>query len=167
MVRHPERSKPRSWRPAQSKDPEALNPATAPHTVQTLSPEPCSSGFTLLELLIVMTIIATLAAMAIPSFVRTVRAAHEAALKEDLYVMRGAIDSYTVDKEKAPQSLQDLVSARYLKAIPKDPITGRSDTWSVVQEDSMTTIDQTQPGISDVHSGAQLNALDGTSYSSW
>jgi general secretion pathway protein G len=126
------------------------------------------AGFTLLELLIVMTIIATLAAMAIPMYVRNVTAAKEAVLKQDLRVMREAIGSYTVDKEKAPQSLDDLVTAGYLKAIPKDPITGRSDCWITSQSDTLSSVDQTDSGgIDDVHSCAQANGIDGTSYSSW
>ena len=124
-------------------------------------------GFTLLELLIVMVIIATLAAMAIPMYTRNVLAAKEAVLREDLQVLRTAIGSYTVDKQKAPQSLDDLVQAGYLKAVPKDPISGRSDSWITSQSDSMATVDQTDSGIDDVHSGAQANALDGTSYSTW
>jgi general secretion pathway protein G len=125
------------------------------------------SGFTLLELLIVMMIIATLAAMAIPSYTRNVQAAKEAVLREDLQVMRTAIGSYTVDKQKAPQSLDDLVTAGYLKAIPKDPITGRSDTWVTAQSDTLASVDQTDSGIDDVHSGAQANGINGTSYSTW
>jgi general secretion pathway protein G len=124
-------------------------------------------GFTLIELMIVMTIIGLLLAIAIPSYINSVRSAKEAVLREDLHAMRTAIDSYTVDKQKAPQSLDDLVQAGYLKAMPKDPITQRTDTWMPVQEDSLMTLDQTQPGIDDVHSGAQQTASDGTSYSSW
>ncbi|GGA62327.1 type II secretion system pseudopilin OxpG [Edaphobacter acidisoli] len=124
-------------------------------------------GFTLLELMIVMTIIGLLAAIAIPSYVNNVRRAKEAVLREDLHTMREAIDSYTVDKQKAPQSLDDLVQSGYLKTMPVDPITGRSDTWIPSQDDTLSTIDQTEPGISDVHSGAQATASDGTSYSTW
>jgi general secretion pathway protein G len=124
-------------------------------------------GFTLLELMIVMVVIGLLAAIAIPSYTRNVRAANEAVLKEDLHTMRVAIDSYTVDKAKAPQSLDDLVQSGYLKYMPVDPITKRSDTWMTSQEDTMMDLDQTESGINDVHSGAQQTSSDGTSYSTW
>jgi general secretion pathway protein G len=124
-------------------------------------------GFTLLELMIVMVIIALLAAIAIPSYTNNIRNAKEAVLKEDLHTMRTAIDSYTVDKQKAPQSLDDLVQAGYLKAMPKDPFTERDDTWVPDESSNLSTTDQTDSGIDDVHSGSQLSAADGTSYSSW
>jgi general secretion pathway protein G len=125
------------------------------------------SGFTLLELLIVLAIIATLAAMAIPAYTRNVQAAREAVLREDLQVMRSAIGSYTVDKQKAPQSLDDLVTAGYLKAIPVDPVTRRTDTWVTTQSDMMSTVDETDAGIDDVHTSSQAVSTDGTIYSTW
>lgn len=128
---------------------------------------PRERGFTLFELMIVMAIIAILAAVAIPSYVNAVRHGREAALRQDLWVMRQAIDSYTVDKEKAPQSLDDLVQAGYLKAIPVDPITGSSDTWMPDSSDTLMDIDQTAGGINNVHSGAQSLATDGSSYNTW
>jgi general secretion pathway protein G len=124
-------------------------------------------GFTLLELMIVMVVIGLLAAIAIPSYTRNIRAANEAVLREDLYTMRRAIDSYTVDKQKAPQTLDDLVQGGYLKSMPVDPMTKRSDTWMPSQEDTVMTLDQTDSGINDVHSGSQLTGSDGTSYSTW
>jgi general secretion pathway protein G len=147
---------------------ENLEPRTS--NLQNLKPRTSNreSGFTLLELLIVMVIIATLAAMAIPKFTRNVLAAKEAVLKEDLQVMRTAIGSYTVDKQKAPQSLDDLVTAGYLKAVPKEPISGRTDCWVTAQSDTLASIDQTDSGgIDDVHTCTQGTALDGTSYSDW
>jgi general secretion pathway protein G len=124
-------------------------------------------GFTLMELMIVMVIIGILAAIAVPSYTVLVRRAREAVLREDLQTIRHAIDSYTVDKEKAPQSLDDLVQAGYLKDVPKDPITHSTDTWITDQSDSMMDIDQTESGISNVHSGAQELATDGSSYNTW
>jgi general secretion pathway protein G len=125
------------------------------------------AGFTLMELMIVMTIIGLLAAIAIPKYLETVKKAKEAVLKEDLHTMRVAIDSYTVDKEKAPQSLDDLVQAGYLKSIPVDPITGQKDTWITGQSDTLTDINETQGGIDDVHSGAQTLSSTGGSYNEW
>ena len=124
-------------------------------------------GFTLIELMIVMMIISILVAIAIPNYVAAQKSAREAVLKEDLHVMREAIDSYTQDKAKAPQSLDDLVQAGYLKSLPEDPITRRTDTWVPQQEDSMSSVDQTEPGIDDVHSGAQGTSSNGEAYSSW
>ena len=125
------------------------------------------SGFTLIELMIVMTIIGLLAAIAIPSSLKSITKAKEAVLREDLHTMRTAIDSYTVDKEKAPQALDDLVQAGYLKSVPIDPITSRNDTWITGQSDTLTDINETQGGLDDVHSGAQSLASDGTSYNTW
>jgi general secretion pathway protein G len=125
------------------------------------------SGFTLIELLIVMTIISILALIAIPSFTAAVQHAREAVLREDLQTMRMAIDSYTMDKQKAPQSLDDLVQEGYLKAIPEDPMTHSKETWVTDTSDAMYSIDQTDPGINDVHSGSEESASDGQAYSSW
>ena len=117
--------------------------------------------------MIVMAIIGLLSTIAIPIYLRAVKRAKEAVLREDLHTMRSAIDSYTVDKEKAPQGLDDLVQTGYLKSIPKDPITNQSDTWITGQSDTLTDINETQGGIDDVHSGAQNLASDGTSYNTW
>ncbi len=139
-----------------------------PTDAVTISPSTPEAGFTLIELMIVMVIIGILAAFAIPSYTNNVKRAREAVLREDLRVMRTAIDSYTIDKEKAPQTLDDLVQAGYLKVMPTDPMTHRSDTWMPAQSDTLSTIDQTdQGGIDDVHSGAQQTATDGSSYNTW
>ena len=124
-------------------------------------------GFTLVELMIVMTIIGILASIAIPSYIRSVQKAKEAVLREDLHTLRTSIDSYTVDKEKAPQSLDDLVQAGYLKTIPNDPMTSRSDTWMTSQSDTMTDINETQGGMDDVHSGSEAVSSEGTTYNTW
>ena len=120
-----------------------------------------------MELMIVMAIIGVLTVVAVPSFIGAIRQAKEAALKEDLHVMRVAIDSYTMDKQKAPQSLDDLVQEGYLKVIPEDPMTHSKDTWVTETSDAMYSIDQTEPGVNDVHSGAEDTSTDGQPYSSW
>ena len=124
-------------------------------------------GFTLVELLVVMAVIMLLLAIAIPSYKQSIKHAKEAVLKEDLHTMRTAIDQYTVDKEKAPQGLDDLVQAGYLKVIPVDPMTNRADTWMTSESDTLMDINETQGGIDDVKSGSQDIALDGTSYNTW
>lgn len=125
------------------------------------------AGFTLLELLIVMTIIAVLAVVAIPKFSAAIKMAREAVLKEDLHVMRSAIDSYTMDKQKAPQSLEDLVQDGYLKAVPEDPFTRSKDSWVTDSNGALYSLDQTDPGIDDVHSGSQELDANGQPYSTW
>lgn len=126
-----------------------------------------AAGFTLIELIIVISVIAILTAVAIPAYRIHLVHAHEAVLKTDLATMRTAIDQYTYDKNKAPQALSDLVDAGYLHAIPKDPFTESTETWQPVQDDSVMSVDQTQPGINDVHSGSNQVSTDGTAYSSW
>src|SRR5271165_6876301 len=111
--------------------------------------------------MIVMAIIGVLATMAIPSFVTAIKHAREAVLKEDLQTMRAAIDSYTMDKQKAPQALDDLVQEGYLRAVPEDPFTHAKDTWVTDTSDAMYSIDQTDPGINDVHSGSEDVGTDG------
>jgi general secretion pathway protein G len=125
------------------------------------------SGFTLVELMIVMLIIGVLAAIAIPSYISSLKNAKEAVLKEDLHVLRQAIDAYTNDKEKAPQSLDDLVSAGYLKSIPMDPMTHSNTTWVTSTDDSVQSLDQTDGGVNDVHSGSSETGTDGQPYSTW
>ncbi|WP_349509486.1 type II secretion system protein [Pseudacidobacterium ailaaui] len=128
---------------------------------------PKEQGFTLIELMIVMLIIGVLASIAIPIYLQSLRSAREAVLKEDLHIMRQAIDSYTMDKEKGPQSLDDLVQDGYLKEIPVDPMTHSKDTWVTQMDDSLQSVDQTEPGISDVHSGSDAIGSNGQPYSSW
>jgi len=125
------------------------------------------AGFTLVELMIVMAIVGVLAVVAIPSYVGAVRQAREAVLKEDLHVMRAAIDSYTADKQKAPQSLDDLVNEGYLKKIPVDPMTRTAESWQTTTSDALHSLDQTDPGIDDVHSGSTEQGSDGQPYSEW
>jgi general secretion pathway protein G len=123
-------------------------------------------GFTLVELMIVISIIAILLAIAVPRYSQSVVRARESVLKQDLFSLRSSIDQYTLDKEKAPQSLDELVSSGYLRVVPKDPMTNAPD-WVPVEDDTLMSADQTAPGISDVHSASQATGSDGTAYSSW
>ena len=125
------------------------------------------SGFTLLELMIVISIMVILMSIAIPNYQRSITHSREAVLKQDLATIRTSIDQYTLDKQKAPQSLEDVISAGYMKVLPEEPTTRRTDCWVPVQEDSMMAIDQNQPGIIDVHSCNDQLSSDGTAYSSW
>ncbi len=143
----------------------APNTQTGRRAMQTR--KKVEAGFTLMELMIVMAIIGILATLAVPSFIGAIRSAREAVLKEDLHVMRAAIDSYTMDKQKAPQSLDDLVQSGYLRSIPEDPMTKSADTWVTDTSDTLSSVDQTEPGIDDVHSGSQETGSDGQPYSAW
>ena len=125
------------------------------------------AGFTLVELMIVMAIIGVLAVVAVPSYITALKHAREAVLKEDLHILRSAIDSYTMDKQKAPQSLDDLVQEGYLKVIPEDPMTRSTSTWVTDSSDALHSLDETEPGIDDVHSGSQEMGSDGQAYSTW
>ena len=126
-----------------------------------------SGGFTLIELMIVISIILILVSIAAPIYAKSIQRAKEAVLRQDLFAMRSTIDQYSLDKEKAPQSLQDLVTAGYLKEIPVDPFTNSRDSWQVDQEDVLQSVDQDEPGISNVHSGASGADESGTPYSQY
>ncbi len=123
-------------------------------------------GFTLLELMVVITIIVILISIAIPQFQRSIRRSREAVLKQNLTALRMAVDQYTLDKLRAPQSLDDLVTAGYFRRIPND-ITDKNNTWRVEYEDVLLSPDQTETGIVDVHSGSDGISSEGTPYSSW
>jgi general secretion pathway protein G len=124
-------------------------------------------GFTFIELMIVMAIIAILMAVALPIYTRSIIRSKESVLKNNLYTLRTVIDEYTYDKQKAPQTLQDLVTDGYLRQVPIDPITGTADSWRLIMEDASNTVNQTQPGIFDVRSGAEGTSLEGTPYAEW
>ncbi len=126
-----------------------------------------AAGFTLLEMMIVMTIIAILAAIAIGQYERSVLRSKEAVLKQDLFVMRNAIQQYTLDKEAGPSSLDDLVQGKYLSGIPTDPIT-RTKDWHTESEQVLLDPQQTTPGITDVHSTSdQVSPFENTPYDTW
>lgn len=125
-----------------------------------------SRGFTLIELMIVISLILILVSIAIPLYNHSILRAKESVLRQDLFTLRSVISQYTLDKQKAPQSLDDLVQAGYIKQIPKDPFTNETN-WQVEQEDVLLAVDQQEPGISDVHSASNQNSSEGTAYSSW
>ena len=130
-----------------------------------------SRGFTLIELMIVISVILILISVALPAYQQSVIRARESVLRQNLFTLRSVISQYTLDKQKAPQSLDDLVSAGYLKQLPNDPMTGHNDTWTADQEqDTIMSLDQQpsdEPGIVDVHSGSTGVGSDGTAYNTW
>jgi general secretion pathway protein G len=126
-----------------------------------------SAGFSLIELLIVLTIIGILATMALPQFWDATDRAKESVLREDLFVMRDALDQFYADRGHYPDELEELVEAGYLRRLPVDPITNASDTWVVTLIDWELLSEGEEPGIWDVHSGAPGTGLDGTEYREW
>ena len=117
--------------------------------------------------MVVITIIVILITMAIPIYQKTIIRSKESVLKNNLFTLRTVIDNYTYDKQKAPQSLQDLVTEGYLRAIPVDPITGSNQTWRTIMEDAGQAVNQAEPGIYDVRSGSDKISMEGTPYSDW
>ena len=124
-------------------------------------------GFTLIEVLIVITLLVVLASIGMPTYRNSVLRAREATLKEDLFRMRDAIDQYYADKQKYPQSLPDLVAEGYLREIPKDPITDSRDTWTTVPAEPDPNNPAAEPGVYDVKSGSEGTSMEGTKYSEW
>jgi general secretion pathway protein G len=122
------------------------------------------AGFTFVEMMVVITIIVILITIAIPIYQRSIIRAKESVLMNNLFTLRTVIDNYTYDKEKAPQTLQDLVTDGYLKKVPIDPIAN-TDQWKIVMEDATQAIDQSEPGIFDIHSTSDKISLDGKPYS--
>lgn len=125
------------------------------------------AGFTMIELMIVMAIVVILVSIAVPLYQKSVVRANESVLKNNLFTLRTVIDEYTYDKQKAPQSLEDLVREGYLREVPIDPMTKSNTTWKVIMEDALQSVNQTEPGIFDVRSGSDKISLDGTPYSEW
>ncbi|MHB1085940.1 MAG: type II secretion system protein [Thiobacillus sp.] len=121
-----------------------------------------TNGFTLVELMVVMAIIALLLSLALPRYFNHLETSREIILKQDLAVMRDAIDKYHGDRGRYPDSLEDLVSARYLRALPVDPITERADTWQVIAPPG-----DEAGSMYDIHSGAPGNARQGGAYADW
>jgi general secretion pathway protein G len=123
-------------------------------------------GFTLIEMMIVMAIIVILIAIAIPYYQKSIQRAKETVLHANLEAIRQSIDEYGFDKQKAPQTLDDLVKAGYLHDVPRDPIAQTND-WKIIQEDPGQAVDSSQPGIFDIRSTSSKIGLDGTHYSDW
>lgn len=141
-------------------------PGPAPATLLVGRPLPFrTNGFTLLELMIVISIIIILAAVALPQYQKTIMHARETVLRDDLFTMRKLIDQYSADKGKLPQSLDDLVSAGYMREIPLDPITEKKDWTIVTGEDPYST--EGGSGVTDVHSSSGETSTEGTPYSEW
>jgi general secretion pathway protein G len=126
-----------------------------------------SGGFTLIELLVVVAIIGILAGVVVGQYQRSIRKAKEAVLKENLFRTRAAINQYFADKGRYPFDLQALVEDKYLRAMPVDPITDSTETWVVESAELDDSDISLEPGISDLHSGAEGVAMDGTSFSEW
>ncbi len=123
-------------------------------------------GFTLVEMMVVISIMLILLAIAMPIYSRSIAAKREDSFRKNLETLNRVIVQYTLDKQKAPKSLEDLKQAHYLKEIPED-ITGRNDTWATDEDESIMALEQTETGISGVHSGSSAIAIDGTAYSTW
>lgn len=133
-----------------------------------LAPGLSAHGFTLLELMMVLTLILILASFTVPTYRVAMIRAREAVLRDDLYTMRKLIDQFTLDKQRPPQSLEELVDEGYLRGgLPVDPFTRSNQTWQVDYEDVPISPNQAATGIVDVHSGSDELSLDGTPYSSW
>lgn len=124
------------------------------------------AGYTLIEIIIVMTIISILVSIAVPIYQKVVLRTKETVLRNNLFTIRTVIDEYTYDKQKGPQSLEDLVQAGYLRQVPEDPIT-KSTNWKIVMEDALTSVNQTEPGIYNVFSASDKISLEGTPYAEW
>jgi general secretion pathway protein G len=138
------------------------------HNERIVAPRPgWQWGFTLIELMVVMAIISVLLAIALPIYQKSIMRAKESVLRNNLFTLRSMIDEYTIDKQKAPETLQDLVSQGYLRQIPQDPITGSDQTWKLIMEDAPIGGENNPPGIFDVRSGSDKTGLDGSPYADW
>lgn len=124
-------------------------------------------GFTIIELMVVVSLIVVLASIGLMSYQTSVQRGREAVLREDLFRMRDAIDQFYVDKGKYPTELSELVSAGYLRAIPVDPMTGQAETWQLVPAEPDPANPAAELGIYDVKSGSEAIAIDGSRYADW
>ncbi len=140
-----------------------MNPELIPNTRRRF----LQRGFTLIELMVVMAIISVMIAIAVPIYQKSIIRAKESVLRSNLFTIRNMIDEYTVDKQKAPESLQELVTDGYLRQVPQDPMTGSSDTWKIIMEETPVGGANSSPGIFDIRSGSDKKSLDGTDYADW
>lgn len=124
-------------------------------------------GFSLIELMIAMAVMSILMSVAVPMFNKALMRSKETILRQNLFSMRTVIDEYTYDKGKAPQNLEDLVTAGYLRKVPIDPITVSDRSWKIIMEDASNSANQAEPGIFDIRSGSDKMSLEGTPYSEW
>jgi general secretion pathway protein G len=127
----------------------------------------CREGFSLLEMMMVVTVILIVASISAPIYMTALVRAREAVLRDDLFTLRSLIDRFTLDNGRAPARLQEIVEKGYLGRIPTDPFTGSNETWQEEKEDAPLSPKQTALGIEDVHSGSEQVSLEGTPYSSW
>ncbi len=124
-------------------------------------------GFTLIELMIAMAVVSILLSVAVPMYSKALTRSKETILRQNLFTMRTVIDEFTYDKGKAPQQLEDLVQAGYLRKVPLDPMTSSDRSWKTIMEDATNAVNQTEPGIFDVKSGSEKTSLEGTPYAEW
>lgn len=124
-------------------------------------------GFTIVELMVVMAIVLVVISVAVPLYNKSVLRAKESVLRQNLFTIRTVIDEFTYDKQKAPQTLEDLVKEGYLRQVPVDPITGSNSSWKIIMEESGNSVSQSEPGIWDVKSASEKKSLEGTPYSEW
>ncbi len=135
--------------------------------IRSLQARRGAAGFTMIEVLVVVTLIVLLASLAMVQYTNSVKRTREAVLKEDLFRLRESIDQFYADKEKWPQSLEELVTEHYLREVPQDPLTLSRTTWVTIPAEPDPGNPTAEPGIYDVKSGATGLALDGTSYADW
>ncbi|MGA7412520.1 MAG: type II secretion system protein [Bryobacteraceae bacterium] len=126
-----------------------------------------AAGFTLIELMIVMAIVSILLAIAIPIYQKSIQRSKESVLRNNLFTLRTMVDEYTIDKQHAPLTLDDLVTEGYLRQVPQDPMTGSNQTWKLIMEEQSVGGSSQPPGIFDVHSGSDKMGLDGTPIADW
>ncbi len=125
------------------------------------------AGFTIIELMVVMAIVLVILSVAVPLYNKSVIRARETVLHQNLVTMRAVIDEYTYDKQKAPQSLEDIVREGYLRQVPMDPMVGNNTSWKIIMEEAAASVSQAEPGIFDLRSSSEKISLEGTKYSEW